>query len=113
MGGEEREREGNTRHTSPSLLPAPLNTDINRQRAWSARHATSALSLTVDWQWLTMLRRSVNYQLRQIRPTMQSLSEYAAKTLIHAFISSHLEYFLTSLLDRVRAYVRDHILIVC
>jgi len=24
MGGEEREQEGDTRHTNPSLLPAPL-----------------------------------------------------------------------------------------
>jgi len=24
-GGEEREREGETRHTNPSLLPAPLS----------------------------------------------------------------------------------------
>jgi len=36
--------------------------------------------------------RSAHYHLRQIRPTLQSLSRDAAKTLVQAFISSSLEY---------------------
>jgi len=37
--------------------------------------------------------RSAYYHLRQIRPTLQSLSRDAAKTLVQAFISSRLEYY--------------------
>jgi len=36
--------------------------------------------------------RSAYYHLRQIRPTLQSLSRDAAKTLVQAFISSRLDY---------------------
>ena len=36
--------------------------------------------------------RSTYYHLRQIRPTLQSLSRDAAKTLVQAFISSRLDY---------------------
>ena len=36
--------------------------------------------------------RSVYYHLRQIRPTLRSLSEDSAKMLLHAFISSRLDY---------------------
>jgi len=36
--------------------------------------------------------RSEYYHLRQIRPTLQSLSRDAAKTLVLAFISSRLDY---------------------
>jgi len=36
--------------------------------------------------------RSAYYHLRQIRPTLQSLSRGAAKTLVQAFISSRLDY---------------------
>jgi len=36
--------------------------------------------------------RSAYYHLQQIRPTLQSLSHDAAKTLVQAFISSHLDY---------------------
>jgi len=36
--------------------------------------------------------RSVYYHLRQIRPTLQSLSRDAAKMLVQAFISSRLDY---------------------
>jgi len=36
--------------------------------------------------------RSAHYHLRQIRPTLQSLSCDAAKTLVQAFISGHLDY---------------------
>jgi len=32
------------------------------------------------------------YHLRQMRPTLQSLSRDAAKTLVQAFISSRLDY---------------------
>jgi len=40
------------------------------------------------------------YHLRLIRPTLQSLSRYAAKTLVQAFISSRLDY-CNSVLDIV------------
>jgi len=36
--------------------------------------------------------RSAYYHLRQIRPTLQSLSRDAAKTLFQVFISSRLDY---------------------
>jgi len=36
--------------------------------------------------------RSAYYHLRQIRPTLQSLSRDAAKTLVQAFTSSRLDY---------------------
>jgi len=41
---------------------------------------------------LASVCRSAYYHLRQIRPTLQSLSRDAAKTLVPAFISIHLDY---------------------
>jgi len=38
------------------------------------------------------LCRSGYYQLRQLRPVARSLSTDAAKTLVHAFVSSRLDY---------------------
>ena len=62
--------------------------------ASSAQHSTSGLSLTAGCQWPTW-RQSVAQHtvthLRQIRPTLQSLSRDAAKTF-QAFISSRLDY---------------------
>jgi len=64
-------------------------------RLLSAQHSTSALSLTAGCQWPTW-RQSVAQHtvthLRQIRHTLQSLSRVATKTLVHAFISSRLDY---------------------
>ena len=57
--------------------------------ASSAQHPTSALS-TADH--VASVCRSAYYHLRQIRPTLQSLSRDAAKTLVQAFISSRLDY---------------------
>jgi len=65
------------------------------QSASSAQHATSALSLTAGCQWPTTWRQSVaqhTITCRQIRPTLESLSRDAAKTLVQAFISSRLGY---------------------
>ena len=57
-----------------------------------------ALSLTAGCQWPTTWRQSVAqqsayYHLRQIRPTLQSLSRDAANTLVQAFICSRLDYW--------------------
>ena len=38
------------------------------------------------------LCRSGYYQLRQLRPAARSLSTDATKTLVHAFVSSRLDY---------------------
>jgi len=49
----------------------------------------SQLSLSAH---VAMLCRSGFYHLRQLRPIARSLSTEAAKTLVHAFISSRLDY---------------------
>jgi len=41
---------------------------------------------------VTALCRAGYYQLRQLRPVARSLPEESVKTLVHAFISSHLDY---------------------
>jgi len=41
---------------------------------------------------VVLVCRSAYYHLRHIRPTLQSLSREAAKTLFQAFISSRLDY---------------------
>ena len=48
--------------------------------ASSAQLATSALSLTAMADHVASVCRSAYYHLRQIRPTLQTLSRYAAKT---------------------------------
>jgi len=61
--------------------------------ASSAHHAILALSLTAGCQWPTTWRQSVTIDnMRQIRPTLQSLSRNAAMTLVQAFVSSRLDY---------------------
>ena len=62
-------------------------------------HATSALSLTAGWQWPTTMCQSVTQQkahVRRILSTLQSLSVDAAKALVQAFISSHLDWTITT-----------------
>jgi len=46
--------------------------------------------------------RSAYYHLRQIRPTLQSLSRDAANTIVQAFISSRLDYLQLSFVRRHR-----------
>ena len=52
-GGEEREREGDTRHTNPSLLPAPLAinavsvTGESRTREAKDRYPASAATAAI------------------------------------------------------------------
>jgi len=65
--------------------------------ASSARDATSALWMIVDWQLLTIVTsvcRSayVLSRVRQIRHILRSLSEEATKMLVLAFIFSRLDY---------------------
>jgi len=56
------------------------------------------LGVNIDSQLLTMadhvaaLRRSCLFQLRQLRMVRSSLTSEAAKTLVHAFVSSRLDY---------------------
>jgi len=60
----------------------------------SAQHATSALSLTAGCQWPTTWRQSVaqhSITCARLDPHC-SLSRDAAKTLVHAFIFSRLDY---------------------
>jgi len=57
--------------------------------ATSAQHATLSLSMAGH---VASVCRSAYYHLRQIRPTLHSLSCDAAKTLVQAFISSRLDY---------------------
>ena len=47
--------------------------------------------LSMDAQ-VASLCRGGYYQLRQLRPTIRSLSTTAAETLVHAFVSSRLDY---------------------
>jgi len=53
--------------------------------------------------YVSAVGRACYFQLRQLRVVLQSLTSEAAKSLVHAFISCHLDY-CNALLYRIAYY---------
>ena len=60
----------------------------------SSQSAISGFILTANWQWRCMWRisRTSFHQLRQLRSVLRSLSVNACTALVHAFVTSRLDY---------------------
>ena len=63
----------------------------------TAVNSVRNLDVNIDSQWSLDARAAAlgcsgYHQLRQLRPVARSLSTDAAKTLVHAFVSSRLDY---------------------
>jgi len=75
-----------------------LNDHDARYKYWhqlSTRHATSARSLKVVWQWLTMLHQSVGWHITSFDRSTSTVVTTAGRrkaTLVQVFISSLQDY---------------------